>query len=460
MRRFFDIGAVLFATASIVAPPLGGLTDTGQATIGIGILMATFWVTEAMPLAATSLLPIALFPIYGMASIRELSASYANPLIFLFLGGFLIAKAIEKCGLHRRLAFVLLSRSHNEPQRMIFSFMIVTAFLSLWISNTAATMVIAPIAASIVAMQKRNDGFAPALMLAVAFSATIGGMGSLIGTPPNAFFAAYMAQTHGIEIGFAQWMLVGLPVVLLLLPITWMLLARIAFTLSDKPLYLHLDSLGSLSLAEIRVAVIAIITAIGWISRPALEAFFPGYLPSDAGIAVIGALILFLVPSGDVAIGRLLDWNSVSDIRWDVLILFGGGLALASAIESTGVASWIGHIISDLQRVNPILIVFCMTLITVYLGEIASNTAMAAIFLPVAGATAQGLGTEPLLFALPIALAASIGFMLPVATPPNAIVFANSSVKRLDMLRAGVPLDMIGIIVALTVGIFLGPHIL
>ena len=266
--------------------------------------------------------------------------------------------------------------------------MAATAFLSLWISNTASTMVAAPIAASIAAMRGRDDGFGAALMLSVAYAATIGGMGSLIGTPPNALFAAYMEETHGIVIGFAEWMLVGLPVVIVLLPLTWVLLTHAAFRIGPEPITLDFSGTTPLSKGEKRLAAVAGLTALGWITRPLVSEAFPDFALSDAGIAMTGALALFII---------------------------------------------------------------------VYLGKLASNTAMAAIFLPVAGAAAIGIGADPLIFALPVAMAASIGFMLPVATPPNAIVFANPLVTRPDMLRAGAPLDLIGIVVALAAGMVLGP---
>ncbi len=445
------------AVAGVALPPLAGLGAGAQAAGGIGLLMAVLWVTETVPLAVTALLPVVLFPLTGVASLADLSASYANPVIFLFLGGFMIARAIEKWGLHRRLAFSILARTHGEPRRVVFSVMAATAFLSLWISNTASTMVAAPIAASIAAMHRRDDGFGAALMLGVAYAATIGGMGSLIGTPPNALFAAYMEETHGIVIGFAEWMLVGLPVVIVLLPLTWFYLTHAAFRIGPEPIRLEFSDAAPLSPGERRLAVVAGLTALGWITRPLIAEAFPGLGISDAGIAMTGAFALFVIGSGERAGERLLDWQTAASLRWDVLILFGGGLSLASAIERTGLAAWIGLQAEGLEGLPTLWILACMSLIIVYLGELASNTAMAAIFLPVAGAAAIGIGADPLTFTLPVALAASVGFMLPVATPPNAIVFANPLVTRPAMLRAGAPLDLIGVAVALAAGMVLGP---
>ncbi len=445
------------AVGAILLPPQGGLSDNGQAAAGIAILMAVLWITELIPLAATALMPLVLFPIVGIASIPELSSSYANPLIFLFLGGFLIAKAIERWSLHRRIAFSILARTKGEPKRILFSIMFATAFLSLWISNTAAAMVAAPIAASLAVLYEDQKDFAPALMLGVAYAATIGGLGSLIGTPPNAIFAAYMQEVHGVRIGFAEWMLVGLPAVAILLPLAWLSLTRISFRLGSGHVNLDLEQFPPMSDGEKRVAFVAALTALGWLSRPAVSSVFPMLELSDAGIAMAGAIALFIIPSHTLGGDRLLDWETAQSVRWDVLILFGGGLCLATAIDSTGLAEWIGESTGRIKNLPTFCILLAISLIIVYLGELASNTAMAAIFLPIAGSMAIGMDADPLTFALPIAMAASIGFMLPVATPPNAIVFANPSVTRMHMLKAGAPLDLIGIAVALAAGMGLGP---
>jgi sodium-dependent dicarboxylate transporter 2/3/5 len=453
---FIWTAAVLIASLAFLGP-FGGLSREAQSAAAIGLVMALFWMTEAVPLPVTALLPLVFFPLFGVASIADLGPAYANPVIFLFLGGFLIARAIEKWNLHRRLAFAILARTSGDPAIVVLAVMAVTAFLSLWISNTAATMVVAPIAASIAAMRADDHDFAPALMIGTAYAATIGGIGSLIGTPPNALFAAYMAETHGIVIGFAEWMLVGLPVVFVLLPLTWLVLTRWAFRPQSGNLATGFARLGAMSAGERRVAAVAGLTALAWVSRPALAGLFPDLALSDAGIAVAGAVALFVLPSGDGKNSRLLDWETAAGLRWDVLILFGGGLALAAAISDTGLAAWIGARAEALAGLPVIIILAILAAIIVYLGELASNTAMAAIFLPVAGAMALAMDADPLAFALPVAMAASIGFMLPVATPPNAIVFSNPAVTRVGMIRAGTWLDIIGIVVALAAGSLLAP---
>ena len=266
------------AVASVSLPPFGGLSESAQATAGIGFLMALLWVTELVPLAVTALIPLALFPIFGIASINDLASSYANPVIFLFLGGFLIAKAIESWNLHRRLAYSVLSRTKGDPKLIILSIMAVTAFLSLWVSNTAAAMVATPLAASIAAARVQKDGFAPAVMLGVAYAATIGGIGSLIGTPPNALFAAYMKEAHGVVIGFAEWMLVGIPAVLILLPLAWLVLTRFAFRIEPGHVKVDFGKLGPMSSGEVRVAIVAALTALLWILRPVIPMLFQSWI--------------------------------------------------------------------------------------------------------------------------------------------------------------------------------------
>ena len=447
-------GAALF----LLTDPPDGVPAPAWVVAGVALLMAAWWVTEALPLAATALVPIAALPLLGVVPLERVASPYANPLIFLFLGGFLIARAMEQSGLHRRLAITIIGWAGRRPQMVIGAFMVATAFLSLWISNTAAAMVMAPIAGSIAtAHGDHGDEFAPALMLGTAFAATIGGMGSVIGTPPNAIFVAYMREAHGVEIGFAEWMAVGLPVVLVLLPMAWLMLTRVSFRIDGALLAAMPKPPGPVTPRERRVAMIAVAAACGWIFRPLLQQLLPGIGLSDASIAIFAALALFIVPADGGSRQPLLTWAQAAGLRWDVLILVGGGLALATAISDTGLADWIGQSARTFAGLPPFVLIAAVALVIVYLGELASNTAMAAIFLPVAGAAAIGLGYDPIIFALPVALAASVGFMLPVATPPNAIVFAYGAVTSGRMLRAGAPLDLIGVAVAVVAGLVLGP---
>jgi sodium-dependent dicarboxylate transporter 2/3/5 len=281
-------------------------------------------------------------------------------------------------------------------------------------------------------------------------------LGSLIGTPPNAIFAAHVRETYGTEVGFAEWAAVGLPVALLLLVIAWALLARVSPGVETRALELDLGAdMGEMGPAERRVALVAGITALGWLSRPLLEWLFPAVPLSDAGIGILAGISLFLLPDGQD--GRLLDWKSASDLRWDVLLLFGGGLALAGILQDTGLARSLGGLVQETAHLPELLLLFLIAALIVYVGELASNTAMAAIFLPIAGAVALSLDADPVTFLFPITLAASIGFMLPVATPPNAIVFADPAVTRRDMLHAGAPLDVIGLVITVGAGYLLTP---
>jgi len=462
----------ILAVFVLASPPPEGLSQLGWWTAAVGLWMAVWWMTEAVPLAVTALLPPILFPILGVRGIEEITPSYAHPLIFLFLGGFFLARAMHVWDLDRRLALSVLRVVGSSPRRMIAGIMAVTAFLSMWVSNTATTMVMLPIGLSLVATLPDQENrpvpsIAPALLLGIAYSATIGGMGTIIGTPPNALFAAFMAETYDIEVSFSRWMLVGVPLVLVLLPVTWFLLTYVIFRLG-RNLSLHardavgeeFATLGSMSRGERQVSYVMLAVAACWVFRPLLTAAIPGLGLSDAGIAMTGALVLFLLPV-DLKSGRfLLSWREAVGIRWDVLILFGGGLALAAAIGESDLADWIGAQLIGLQVLPLFLLLLAVGALMVFVGELASNTAMAAVFLPVAGSTAIGMGEPAFVLTLPVALFATLFFMLPVATPPNAIVFGSGAVEMRDMLKAGVVLDVVGILVVVLAILSLGRWVL
>ncbi len=456
-------GGPAVAVLLLIAAGMTSTSSQAWAVGAVGLLMAVWWMTEAVPLATTALLPLVLFPILGISSIETTASSYAHPLIFLFLGGFLLARAMERWGLHKRIAFHILKLGGSKPSSIILSLMTATAFLSMWVSNTATAMVMLPIGQSIVATFKEQTGseeradltaFSAALMLGIGYAATIGGMGTLIGTPPNALFAGFMADSYGIRIGFAQWMLVGIPVVVILLPMTWLVLTKVAFRFSlpefgrtQDILAAKTSALGKMSRGETLVAILMGLTAAAWIFRPLLGKLFPGLALSDAGIAVTAGVLLFIIPVRRSEGRFLLSWDEAIGIRWDVLILFGGGLALAAAISSSGLDALFGSALSAFGELPVFWLILFVMIFIVYLGELASNTAMAAIFLPIAGATALAMGESPLLLTFPVAIAASLGFMLPVATPPNAIIFGSGAVTAQQMLKAGAVLDVIGIAV-------------
>lgn len=473
IHRLIGLLAGPIAAAAIVASPTpGGLSQQGWWIAAIGIWMAVWWMTEALPLAVTAMLPLILFPLVGVRSIEATTPSYAHPLIFLFLGGFLMARAMNAWGLDTRLALNVLRFAGASPRRLIAGIMAVTAFLSMWVSNTATAMVMLPIGLSIVNTFSEHpaehaEDVGPALLLGIAYAATIGGIGTIIGTPPNALFAAFMAESYGIEISFIRWMLIGVPILLVLLPLTWFVLTRLTFRVGGQAVVeaasavtTKLAMLPPISKAERLVASVMLFVAALWIFRPLISSALSWPHLSDAGIAMTGALLLFLLPV-DLKQGRfLLSWKEAAAIRWDVLILFGGGLALATAMGESDLANWIGDQLSGLRILPLFLLLLAVGVLMVFVGELASNTAMAAVFLPVAGATALRMGDPALLLTLPVALFATLGFMLPVATPPNAVIFGSGVVEIRYMLRTGVILDLVGIVVVALAVLTLGKWVL
>jgi sodium-dependent dicarboxylate transporter 2/3/5 len=453
------LGLALFGLMLLLPPP-AGLELAPWRVAAVAILMATWWLTEAVPISATALVPLVTFPTLGVAPIDDVAAPYADPLVFLFLGGFLIALAIERWNLHRRIALTVLSGVGAREDLQIGGFMLATAAISMWVSNTATAVMMLPVALSIV--PKRADGtlepgkerFVVALLLGVAYGASIGGVATLIGTPPNALLAAFMRQNYDIEIGQLQWMLLGVPVSAVMLVITWLLLTRVIYPVARTELRgareairKQLHDMGPASRAEKRVAIVFGLTALAWITRPLLNRLFPALQLSDTTIALTGALLLFLIPNG-LERGRfLLTWKQAEKLPWGVLLLFGGGLSLADSVAGSGLAVWIGLQLQGLEGVPPIVLVLAVTVLIIFLTELTSNLATAATFLPVVAALAATLDAPPLLLTIPTVLAASFAFMLPVATPPNAIVFGSGYLTVPQMARAGLWLNLVGIVV-------------
>lgn len=462
------VAGPLVAIVMLSAPAPEGMPLSAWRMAALTVWMVAWWLTEAIAIPATALLPLVLMPLFGVQKMNATAASYANPLIFLFLGGFLLAAAMQRVGLHRRIALRIVAVVGTTPDRIILGFMAASAFLSMWISNTATAIMMYAVALSVIGFVRRkteDDGvvrnFGVALMLAIAYSASIGGIATLIGTPPNALLASFVQQNYGIEISFARWMALGLPVTLVMLPLIWLLLTRVLFparsvAVGDPRAAVRedLQALGSMDRSERWVAFVFAVTALAWIFRGPL-AKWSGLPLNDAMIAMAAALALFAVP---VSWGRsrfALDWSVARDLPWGVLILFGGGLALAGGFSASGLAGWIGKAVSEI-KVGALLLSLAVLVAIVYLTEITSNTASTATFLPILGAVAVGLGMNPLVLTIPVALGASMAFMMPVATPPNAIVFAYDRMELSDMVRAGFALNIIAIIVAYGAFVMLG----
>src|SRR5690606_35715464 len=419
------IGAGLFVLM-LALPPPEGLELAPWRVAAVAVLMASLWLTEAVPISVTALLPLVLFPLLGVAPLGAVSAPYADPLVFLFLGGFLIGLAIERWNLHRRIALNVLVRVGAREDLQVGGFMLATAVLSMWVSNTATALMMLPVALSVVprgpdgAVPPGKDRFAVALLLSVAYGASIGGLATLVGTPPNAFLRGYMDQSFGIEIGFAEWMLIGVPVSAVMLAGAWWLVTGPLFRLGREEvpgardaIRRSLAELGAASPAEKRVAAVFMLTAGLWITRPLIDDLVPGL--SDTTIAVAGALLLFLIPSG-VEPRFLLTWEEAERLPWGVLLLFGGGLSLAGAVSDTGLAAWMGAELGALAGLPVFLLVLTVAVLVIFLTELTSNLGTTATFLPVVTALAVGLGQPPLLLAVPAVIAASCAFMLPVGT--------------------------------------------
>jgi solute carrier family 13 (sodium-dependent dicarboxylate transporter), member 2/3/5 len=462
------LGPVILLTGLLTSAP-SGMSTQAWYVAALGLHMAVWWMTEAVPIPVTSLLPLVVLPVLGVGDIGEVAAPYSHPLIYLFLGGFIIAEAVQCSGVHKRVALELLNRTGDSPGAVTLAFMAITAFGSMWMSNTATTLMMLPIGISVVDLAasssrlsaKSVKSFGTLLMLGIAYSASVGGIGTLIGTPPNALMAAFLEETYGIEIGFAEWMIVGVPVVIIGIPLIYFVLGRILFKPSfasipgGRSLFREeLTRLGRMSSAEKRVGLVFLTVALLWMTRPLLRGFVPGL--SDSGIAVLGAISLFIIPVRRHSREKLLSWKSAVRIPWGVLLLFGGGLSLAAFISSTGLAGFIGESIGGLSELPPLVITFLFVVVVIVLTEMTSNTATTAAFLPVLGSVAVALDASPLSLVVPATIAASCAFLLPVATAPNAIVFGTGYIRISSMARAGVYLNLGFAVIITLLSMFLG----
>ncbi|MBT8121648.1 MAG: DASS family sodium-coupled anion symporter [Gammaproteobacteria bacterium] len=464
-------GPLLFASILLLPAP-DGMSPEGQRVAATAALMAVWWLTEAIPIPATALLPILLFPLLGVLDGGTVTRAYGHHLIYLFLGGFLIAVTMEKWNLHHRIALYTIRMVGVTPQRIVLGFMLATAFLSMWISNTAATMMMVTIALAVlheisheVEHKPGEFRFATALVLGIGYAATIGGVATLIGTPPNAIFAGVVERTYGYSVGFLDWMRFALPLSIVMLVLTWFYLTRILFR-SEIPhlpggrdfIRRQIAGLGPMSREEKAVAIVFVSVALLWMLRglyhpPALS------MIKDSTIAIAGALVLFMIPVNLKKREFLLDWKTAVTIPWDIIILFGGGFALAQGFSDTGLTSWLAERLAVLQGVEVLLVIGAMVLLVIFLTEVTSNTATASLLLPVTGALAEATGVHPYGMMVAAVVASSFAFMLPVATPPNAIVYGSRYVTIMQMAKAGIWLNLIGAVLITAFVYYLLPRV-
>ncbi|MDA8884958.1 DASS family sodium-coupled anion symporter [Gammaproteobacteria bacterium] len=472
-KKGFSIGLVLFFIMLFLPAP-EGLSQAGWMVAAVGVLMATWWGTEALPVPVTALLPLALFPLLGVADFKTTALPFSNPNIYLFLGGFILALGIENSGLHKRLALKMIIKVGTSGARLVGGFMLVAALLSMWVMNTSVTLMLLPIGLAVCGVvsstipdisPQEKKSFDNALLIGIAYAATIGGMSTLIGTAPNIVFSAFMQETYGLTIGFIDWMKLGVPVAICMLFGAWYSLTKFIFPLNftasletKLKLKTMLVELGPMSKDESKVLIIFGLAAGSWIFRKALIQidFLSGL--TDAGIAIIAAILLFMTPSASRK-GDLLSWDKTNKLPWGLLLLFGGGLTLAVQINDSGLGVWIGQGLMILSSVPPLLIIFCVATLIIFLTEITSNVATTSAFLPVIGAVAVAFDIAPISLTIPVVLAASCAFMLPVATPPNAIVYGSGKFDIATMMRAGFALNIIGMFVVTLFAYYLAPMI-
>lgn len=438
----FIIGPLLFLL--MYSLPFDGLSPQGKAVLACTAWVAFWWITETVELPVTSILPIIIFPLSGALTVSETTTSYGNPYIFLFMGGFVVGLAIERSGLHRRIAFNIINVVGSSEKKVILGFMVATGFLSMWISNTATAIMMLPIGISVASHFGDRQPFSKNLMLGIAYAASIGGVGTLIGTPPNIILAGIVRESLGYEISFLNWMLFATPFAILLLLMSWFFLTRYKADKTTEPANYGLDSLGKMSVVEKRVTVVFVLVAFLWISRSFL---WNDLLPTldDTIIAIIGAMLMFTIPAGDGK-GPLMNWEAAKKIPWDVLLLFGAGLVIAKGFSTTDLTTWLAEHFTHLNFL-PVAVFTILIIAGInFLTEITSNTATASMILPVLITIGISLNMDVLPLLAGAAISASCAFMMPVATPPNAIVFSSGKVTIPEMIRAGFALNITAII--------------
>ncbi|HEY0922524.1 DASS family sodium-coupled anion symporter [Rheinheimera pacifica] len=463
------LGPLLFLLTLVSEPVFSGMSVNAWLITGLTCWMALWWITEPVPIPVTAMLPIVIVPLISLDTIGNVTAPYAHPLIFLFLGGFMLSIAMERWNLHKRIALLTMLLVGTKPSQQIAGIMLVTAFLSMWMSNTATAVMMLPIGLSVIAMQQEqgvsNDNFAKAILLSIAYAASIGGIATLIGTPPNALLAAYLERSYQLQLSFSDWMLFGVPLAISLLLVCWLWLTQFHFRLDNLPsvdsraLYRQkLSALGVMHNAEKLVLIVFSLAAFFWVFRGPLSNI-SGIKLDDTLIAIFAASLLFILPVSLKTGQRILNWEDCQKLPWGVLLLFGGGLTLATQIDNSGLSGYIATQIGQLGSINLVLLIVLVTTVIIFLTEITSNTATAAAFLPLLGPVAVSLDTSAAMLVIPAAVAASCAFMMPVATPPNAIVFASGKLKIIDMVKAGLALNLAAIVLITLAVLFLARYI-
>lgn len=462
-------------------PAMPALTESGKRVIALAVVMATWWLTETIPVSITALLPVAVLPLLDVGTIQSAAAPYADKVLFLFLGGFIIGEALRQSGLHRRLALLTLLAVGASPARMVGGIMLATGFISMWVSNTATTIMMLPIGLSMVALVEARSrlpgasesgwtaaavrNFGAAIVLGIAYAASIGGIGTPVGSPPNLIMLNYVQHALHRDIGFGQWMLVGMPIVAVFLPAAWLLLTRWLHPVraGEVPggrtmLRDELSRLGPVSRAERATLAVFLFAAAAWIFRKFIADAI-GRPLTDEGIAVIAAISLFVIPIGVRPRRAVIEYQHVESLPWGILLLFGGGLSIAAAMSREGVDIYLGSLFAGLSHLPMPLLVLILVSAVTFIGELTSNAAVVTALMPVLGAAAVGMGVDPIPLMLAATLGSSCGFMLPVATPPNALAYATKRITQGQMIRTGVLLDIVGIAIV-TAAVVIGARYL
>ena len=448
------------------------INEEADKIIAVASWMVIWWITEAVSISVTALIPLVIFPLIKMMPIEDVAAAYGSKIVFLFFGGFVMALALEKVNLHKRIALNIVKITGSTPDRVILGFMIATAFLSMWISNTATTVVMLPIAMSVIHLlindedgfSANDKNFALSLMLAIAFAANVGGVATIIGTPPNTVVVGFMENEYGMNISFLDWMKIGLPFSIFMLGVIYLLIVKVIYPShlseihnSRNIIQEEIDKLGGIKKIEVMVLIVFFITIMLWIFRTTINDYFSVISLSDTGISLLAAFTLFALPFHFGRGDFILEWQDTVQLPWGILILFGGGLALASGLSGSGVIDHIGNIVSSNQGISVFVISSLLVLVVLFMTELMSNVALVAVFAPVVAGIALGLDAEILHMLIPVAMASSCAFMLPMATPPNAIVFASGYIKVSEMAKAGVLLNLIAVLVILAFAKFVIP---